>query len=107
VVTASDAGESAAVLQLKPTVRIARASGGIEVADLRTEEFDVSFTADRTPGAIFSSIWAALLAGAAGVTTFVAAYFAIRRFRRRNAPDENDPGEDPGEDAGEDAAARS
>ncbi|MGH1565752.1 hypothetical protein [Mumia sp. DW29H23] len=86
VVTGRSAGESDAVLEVRPAIRVADSHGSTQVEELRTEQFDVVFATSATPGQRLTSLWAGLVAVATGLGAILGAWFLVRRVRGGPAP---------------------
>jgi hypothetical protein len=80
VVTGKASGETEAVLQVKPAIRLANSDGSTRVEDLRTEEFPVVFDTSTTWQQKVTSFWGVLIAAAGGIATLIGTWFLVRKL---------------------------
>ena len=80
VLTGKSAGESDAVLELKPAIRLANSDGSTRVEDLRTEQFTVTFDTHTTLRQKLTSFWGLLIAFATGLAALIGAWYMLRKL---------------------------
>lgn len=96
VVAGKAAGESEAVLEVRPAIRVANSDGSTRLEDLRTEQFPITFDVGMTWQQKMTSFWGVLIAGATGIATLIGAWFLLRKlFAGRAAEDDTDESDNP------------
>lgn len=96
VVAGRAAGQSEAVVEVRPAIRLTNSDGSTRLEDLRTEQFPVTFAVGTTWKQKMTSYWGALTGGATGVATLIGAWFLLRKlFTGRAAEDDTDETDNP------------